>query len=63
MTAEGTLVNGAPAADPAAALAPLMGAPTDPVVIRAEAGVPLQRLIDVAEGLRAAGLAALVLAE
>ncbi|MGR3541376.1 MAG: ExbD/TolR family protein [Hasllibacter sp.] len=63
VTGGGVLVNGAPAPDPAAALAPLMAGPADPVVLRAAPGVPLQRLIDVAAALRGAGLTALVLAE
>ncbi|PQO21814.1 biopolymer transporter ExbD [Rhodobacteraceae bacterium WD3A24] len=47
----------------AAALAPLMEAPTDPVLIRAGEGVTLQRLITVMERLRGAGLTGLALIE
>ncbi len=47
----------------AAALAPLVESPADPVVLRPVAGADLQRLADVAEALRAAGHARLLLVE
>jgi len=45
------------------ALAPLMSDPSDIVVLRPAAGVPLQRLIAVSDALRAAGLTRIVVAE
>ena len=54
------LVNGVPAPDPAAALAPLMPDGGGPVVLRSE-GADLQRLVDAMTDLRAAGLTDLVL--
>ena len=58
-------LNGTPvtAEGLAAALAPLMASPRDAVVLRAAPGTSLQRLIDVADGLRAAGLTALAVVE
>ena len=56
---EGMLVNGAPAADPAAALAPLMPAGGGPVLVRAAPEVHLQRLVDAVEALRSGGIALL----
>ena len=58
--ADAVLVNGMPAADPAAALAPLMPEGGGPVAIRS-AGGDVQRLVDVMASLRAAGLFDLVL--
>jgi biopolymer transport protein ExbD len=62
----GTLrLNGVPVAaeDLAGALAPLMAGPADPVVLLPLKDAPVQRLVDVAEALRAAGLGTLVLAD
>ena len=56
---EGALVNGVAAADPVAALAPLMPAGGGPVLVRAAPGVDLQRLVDAMEALRAGGVALL----
>lgn len=64
-TASGMVaLNGVPVAlaDLPAALAPLMQAPTDPVVVRARKGA-VQDLVSVLAGLRAAGLGNLVLVE
>lgn len=61
----GTLaLNGLPVAlaDLPQALAPLMQAPSEPVVLRARKGA-VQDLVSVMAGLRAAGLANLVLVE
>ncbi len=52
----------APEALPAA-LGPLMSTPSDIVVLRPAEGVPLQRLIEVSDGLRAAGLTRIVVVE
>ena len=54
-------MNGVEARDPAAALAALMPAPGAPALLRAEGGATVQRLVDVAEALRAAGDPALAL--
>lgn len=62
---QGTLaLNGLPVAlaDLPQALAPLMQAPSEPVVLRARKGA-VQDLVSVMAGLRAAGLANLVLVE
>lgn len=61
--ADGVALNGQPLAPEAlaAALTPLMQAPTDPVVVQAAPGVPLQRLVSVMESLRGEGLLTLVL--
>lgn len=58
-------LNGRPVAfdDLPAALAPLMEAPSDMVILRGQSGATLQRLVAVADGLRAAGLTTLVLVE
>ncbi len=53
---EGALVNGAPSADPAADLAPLMPAGGGPVLLRAAPGVDVQRLVDAMDALRGAGI-------
>lgn len=45
------------------ALAGLVDAPSDPVVLRPRDGAPLQRLVDVMETLSAAGHTGLVLVE
>lgn len=55
------LVNGVAAPDPAAALGALMPRPGASVLLRAEGGASVQRLVDVAEVLRAAGDPALAL--
>lgn len=47
----------------AAALRPLMTREGDPVILRPEDGATLQRVIDVADALRAAGVSTLLLAE
>ncbi len=47
----------------AAALAPLMTAPSDTIVLRGRDGAPLQEVVSVADRLRAAGYTALVLVE
>ncbi|MFC3614182.1 ExbD/TolR family protein [Lutimaribacter marinistellae] len=60
---ESVALNGRPVADLPAALAPLMTAPDDMVILRGRDGADLQRVVDVAETLRAAGLSALVLVE
>lgn len=56
-------LNGVPAADAAAALAPLMPAPDAPVLLRGADGTDLQRLLDVMQALRDAGYPTLVLVE
>lgn len=59
--AEGVTLNGVAVGDLAAALAPLMASPADPVVLRAADGADVQRLVAVMEGLRAAGIGNLIL--
>lgn len=61
---QGVLLNGVPvAADAlAGALAPLMAAPTDAVILRPRDGAAVQRVVAVIDGLRAAGLTRIVLA-
>lgn len=63
--ATGVTLNGvAMSADGlAGALAPLMAAPEDMIVLRARGGADLQALVAVMETLRAAGLTRLVLVE
>lgn len=46
-----------------AALDPLMATPDDPIVLRAGADVPLQRVVTVMDALTAAGKPALMLVE
>lgn len=58
---EGVTLNGVAVGDLAAALAPLMAAPDDPVVLRARDGADVQRLVAVMADLRAAGMTRLVL--
>jgi len=62
---EALRLNGAPVAPEGLpqALAPLMQAPTDPVVLRGRDGADLARVAAVADALRAAGLTTLVLVE
>ena len=62
---QGLLLNGVPvAADAlAGALAPLMAAPTDAVILRPRDGAAVQRVVAVIDGLRAAGLTRIVLAQ
>lgn len=45
------------------ALAPLMAAPSDPVILRPADDIPLQQLVTVMDTLRDAGLSTLILAE
>ena len=45
------------------ALAPLMRSPADPIVLRAQTGVPLQTLVDMLDALNGAGLTGAVLVE
>jgi biopolymer transport protein ExbD len=61
---QGVLLNGVPVAAEAlaTALAPLMAAPTDAVILRPRDGAPVQRVVAVIDGLRAAGLTRIVLA-
>lgn len=61
---QGVLLNGVPVAAEALvnALAPLMAAPTDAVILRPRDGAPVQRVVAVIDGLRAAGLTRIVLA-
>ncbi|MEL6794232.1 MAG: biopolymer transporter ExbD [Pseudomonadota bacterium] len=61
----GVALNGVPMADGAlaGALAPLVAAPTDTVVLRGRDGADVQRIVDIAEALSAAGFPTLVLAE
>ncbi len=63
--AETLALNGVTIADTglAAALASLMSAPTDLVVLRAGEGADVQRLLDVMTALRAEGIATLTLVE
>ncbi|TDK45064.1 ExbD/TolR family protein [Antarcticimicrobium luteum] len=58
-------LNGRPLAPEAlaAALAPLMGAPGDTIVLRGTGEAALQDIVSVADRLRAAGYTALVLVE
>lgn len=60
LTADGASLNGVPVADLVAALAPLMQAPTDAIVLRA-AGADVQALVTVMETLRAAGITHLIM--
>lgn len=63
--AEALRLNGRPvaAADLGAALAPLMNAPEDTIILRGGAGATLQDVVAVADALRAAGYTTLVLVE
>ncbi|WP_373050813.1 ExbD/TolR family protein [Thalassovita aquimarina] len=65
IAAEGLTLNGAPVAQDglAGALADLTATPDDIIVLRSEAGVNLQRLIDVTDSLRAAGFGSLAIVE
>lgn len=65
ITPEKVRLNGfvTPLKDLPGALAPLMPAPQAIVVIRAVDGVSLQRVVDVMDTLRAAGIGSFVLAE
>jgi biopolymer transport protein ExbD len=62
---EGQRLNGVAVSPEAlvAGLAPLLSAPGDPIVLRAQDGAELQRLVDVMETLAAAGYMGLVLVE
>lgn len=61
----GIMLNGVPVTITAlpAALEPLVTTPEDTIVLRGRDGADLQRVVDVAEALNAAGYRALVLAE
>lgn len=62
---EGVALNGISLTENrlAAAMAPLMTAPGDAIILRPVEDAPLQRLIDVMQGLRAAGFDTLVVVE
>jgi biopolymer transport protein ExbD len=62
---EGQRLNGVPVTPEALVkdLAPLVEAPTDPIILRPRDGASLQRLVDVMEALSAAGHTGLVLVE
>lgn len=60
---EGVALNGRPVEDLPAALAPLMSAPSDLVVLRPAPGVSTGRLVDVLSGLQGAGLTQLSVVE
>ncbi len=62
---DGIRLNGTPvtAGQLPKALAPLMQSPADTIVMRGEGGADVQRLLDVAGGLRAAGYETLVVVE
>lgn len=62
---EGVMLNGAPVDEDAlaGALSSLVANPSDTIVLRGRDGATLQRAIDIAEILTAAGYTALVLAE
>jgi biopolymer transport protein ExbD len=62
IAADATRLNGVAVTDVAAALRPLMAAPDDPVILRAD-GADVQALVVVIEGLRAAGITHLVMVE
>ncbi|MEO1677986.1 MAG: biopolymer transporter ExbD [Pseudomonadota bacterium] len=65
VAADGLSLNGRPVllGELPVALQPMMRRPDDIVVLRPADGVGLQRLIDVAEALRSAGLTALAVVE
>jgi len=65
IAADGVRLNGRTVAPGAlsAALAPLMTAPDDTIVLRGGEGATLQDLVSVADGLRAAGYTTLVVVE
>lgn len=56
-------LNGIDTADLPQALAPLMEAPTDMLVLRGKDGATLQRIVTVTEDLRQAGYSSVVLVE
>jgi biopolymer transport protein ExbD len=62
---DGQRLNGVPVSADALAtgLAPLVSLQSDPIVLRPRDGASLQRLVDVMEGLEAAGFTGLVLVE
>lgn len=62
VTRDGPRLNGVPTAPDAlaVAVAPLMAAPTDPVILKTETGAPVQALVDVMDALRGAGITSLV---
>ena len=65
IAADGLRLNGRVVAPEglSAALAPLMTAPDDTIVLRGGEGATLQDVVSVADGLRAAGFSTLVLVE
>ncbi|QDC08576.1 biopolymer transporter ExbD [Oceanicola sp. D3] len=65
VTPEQTLLNGVETGEAAlaAALAELVETPGDTIVLRGRSGADLQRIVSVAEALRAAGFTGLVLVE
>jgi biopolymer transport protein ExbD len=62
---DGLFVNGAPVDDSSlnAAVAALMQAPSDMLILRGREGADLQRIVAITDRLRAAGFTALVLVE
>lgn len=62
---EAILLNGTPVPLQAlvAALAPLMEEPTDMLILRGQEGATLQRIVEINDVLRAAGMTNLVLVE
>lgn len=60
---DATQLNGQPVTDLIAALAPLMQAPSDMIILRGQEGATLQRLVVVTEQLRTAGFTSVVLVE
>ena len=65
ITPEGTLLNGIETGEAALAaeLAAMMARPGDTVILRGRDGADLQRVVTVAEALKAAGFTGLVLVE
>lgn len=63
VTPEGHRLNGAPVADLVAALTPLMGKPTDMIILRGGDAATLQHIVGVVETLNAAGFTSVVLVE
>ncbi|MFA8384501.1 MAG: ExbD/TolR family protein [Pelagibaca sp.] len=60
---DGLRVNGIDTTDPVAALTPLMGTPTDIILLRPRDGASVQHLLDAMGVLRAAGWSNLVVLE
>ncbi|MCR8825761.1 ExbD/TolR family protein [Pseudosulfitobacter koreensis] len=63
IASDGVTLNGVPVGDLAVALAPLMSAPDDVVVLRARGDATLQDLVRTLDALRGAGLTQLVVVE